>query len=101
MRNFAGDELPALVRLGVRGYEAGLERMRAPDAGSDVLRQEAHKIKGSAGTLVLAALSALAARIENDAEGGNPQALVEQLGNVLAASRAELVRRGLLSDTAA
>lgn len=98
LRKMAGDEeLKELLRIGMSGYDAACERMAALDATVQALAQEAHKLRGSAGTLGLAAVSRLAERIEQEAQQGRAaRELVPQLRAAIAATRAELQRRGAL-----
>ncbi|HEX7889880.1 MAG TPA: ATP-binding protein [Ramlibacter sp.] len=99
LRNMAGDELPGLLRGGMQGYDASVRRMTAADATGEQLQREAHKLRGSSGTLGLAALSQLAERIEDAAGKGQlTRDLVAQLGDTLLATRQELERRGLLPE---
>jgi HPt (histidine-containing phosphotransfer) domain-containing protein len=61
------------------------------------VRSGAHKLKGSAGTLGLPAISAAAVRIESAvAEGLDGAPLVPDLERTIEATRLELVRLGIL-----
>jgi signal transduction histidine kinase/CheY-like chemotaxis protein/HPt (histidine-containing phosphotransfer) domain-containing protein len=98
LRHMAGDdELAELLRIGMGGYDATCERIAAADATADTVQQQAHKLKGSSGTLGLVAVSRLAEQIEDAAEQGVLAVdLISQLRPTIAATRAELVRRGVL-----
>ena len=95
------DQLTELVRIATRDYERCCEAMAAPGATAPEVRREAHRLKGSAGTLGLAALSALAGDIEQRAEAGDTAGdAIRELRALVAASRDELKRRGLVTDAA-
>lgn len=98
LRKMAGDEeLKELMRIGMSGYDAACEQMAAADATLQVLEQQAHKLKGSSGTLGLAAVSRLAEQIEHAAQQGRlARELVPQLRATIDATRTELERRGVL-----
>jgi len=98
LRRMADDnELPALIAAGMQGYDAACDAMASESADAETLRHHAHKVKGSAGTLGLGRISALAAEIEAAAGHGDmPSHLVAQLRETVAATRDELTRRGLL-----
>jgi two-component system, sensor histidine kinase len=93
------DELAELMRVGVGGYEEGCALMERAETGAPAIAREAHKVKGSSGTLGLVAISETAAKIEAAAEDGAPTGeLIEQLHATIVATRAELQRRGLLRE---
>ncbi|MEJ8836445.1 ATP-binding protein [Ramlibacter sp. AN1133] len=98
LRRMANDEeLAELLRVGMQGYEDACAQIEQEGASADTVARQAHKLKGSAGTLGLAAISALAIRLEESALEGPPQReLIVQLRAAVAATRAELERRGLL-----
>jgi CheY-like chemotaxis protein/HPt (histidine-containing phosphotransfer) domain-containing protein len=90
-------ELAELMAAGMQGVDTACTAMAREGATADTLRHHAHKVKGSAGTLGLARISALAADIEQAAERGEtPRELVSQLYEAIFATREELERRGLL-----
>ena len=92
-----GDQTPDLIATGLDGHDSSCERMLSPGASAQVIHQEAHRLRGSAGTLGLVALARLAGAIETIAEqGGTPEHLLQELRPTLALTRAELARRGLL-----
>ncbi|WP_201674348.1 hybrid sensor histidine kinase/response regulator [Ramlibacter monticola] len=94
-----GNELAELLRTALRGYEEGCAGMEQEGAGAEAIAQQAHRIRGSAGTFGLEALFELATRLEQAALRGLPTAdLVVQLRATVVATRAELERRGLLRE---
>ena len=98
LRRMANEqELGELMAVGMEGYEEACSLIEQQDASADTIARQAHKLKGSAGTLGLAAISELAVRLEASALAGQPQReLIVQLRAAVAATRAELGRRGLL-----
>jgi HPt (histidine-containing phosphotransfer) domain-containing protein len=87
------------LQVGVQSYEEACAAMAGADAGR--IAAEAHRIKGSAGTLGLTALRAAAAAVESAAQGGELRdELLQPLREVLARTRAELHARGLLDPAA-
>ena len=98
MRKLTGDDLPGLIHAGMRGYEESCERMFDPQATAELVHRDAHKLKGSSGTLGLAAICRIAGCIEEAAgQGELPRHLMPQLREAITATRAELVRRGVLA----
>jgi CheY-like chemotaxis protein/HPt (histidine-containing phosphotransfer) domain-containing protein len=94
-------ELAQLIAAGLQGADTACSAMAKEGASADTLRHHAHKVKGSAGTLGLARISALAAEIEDAAgRGETPRELVSQLYETIVATREELDRRGLLRAAA-
>lgn len=94
-------ELAQLIAAGLQGVDTACSAMAKEGASADTLRHHAHKVKGSAGTLGLARISALAAEIEDAAgRGETPRELVSQLYETIVATREELDRRGLLRAAA-
>ena len=98
LRRMANDsELAELMRVGLQGYEEACTHIEQHDASADTVVRQAHRVRGSAGTLGLAAISALAVRLEEAASQGlPPRELLVQLRAAVQATRAELQRRGLL-----
>jgi CheY-like chemotaxis protein len=97
LMELAGDQAPDLIATGLDGHATSCERMLVPGATAEVIHHEAHKIKGSAGTLGLVALARLAAEIEASArQGDRPEHLLQELRPTLARTRAEIARLGLL-----
>jgi signal transduction histidine kinase/CheY-like chemotaxis protein/HPt (histidine-containing phosphotransfer) domain-containing protein len=97
LMQLAGDQAPDLIATGLDGQATSCERMLVPGATVEVIHQESHKIKGSAGTLGLVALARLAAEIEAIArQGERPEHLLQELRPTLARTRAEIARRRLL-----
>jgi HPt (histidine-containing phosphotransfer) domain-containing protein len=93
------EEVAEWMGVGMASYGQACEAMEQADAGPQLIAQHAHRVKGSAGTLGLAAVHALARRIEAAAEEGQvPSELLAQLRPAIAATRAELERRGLLHE---
>ncbi|HSV84817.1 MAG TPA: ATP-binding protein [Ramlibacter sp.] len=93
-------ELKTLIRVGMEGYDAACDRMAAAGATPQQIRNEAHKLRGSSGTLGLARVCAVATRIEQEAPAGRRervQELVAALRAAITATRGELARRGLLA----
>ena len=92
-------EFADLVRFAMVSYDGYVAEMQAHATDPQRLRSAAHKLKGSAGSLGLQRLGALAALIE--AHGAPALALhLPQLLQALAQTRAELVRAGLLDASA-
>ncbi len=102
LRQLAGDEQVAeLLRIGMRGYDDYCDRMEAPGVSADAMLRDAHRLKGSSGTLGFAAISRLAGMIEEAAgKGETPRELVPALRATMDATREELSRRGLLEEVA-
>ncbi|MFC5497923.1 response regulator [Caenimonas terrae] len=100
LRRMAGPEqLRAMVRSGLDAYQTYCQEMLHPAAGADAIAAQAHKLKGSAGTIGLGALSAVAARIEDALADGLPVGLLlQELEDTMAATRAELDTLGVLAD---
>ena len=98
LRRMANDsELADLMRVGLQGYEDACAQIERHGASADAVALQAHRVRGSAGTLGLATISALALRLEEAAtQGPPPRELLVQLRAALQATRAELQRRGLL-----
>jgi HPt (histidine-containing phosphotransfer) domain-containing protein len=98
LRRMANDhQLAELMRVALGGYEEACVQIEQDGASVDTLARQAHRVKGSAGTLGLAAISAVAVRLEAAALAGAPDhALVDQLRASVNATRAELEHRGLL-----
>ncbi|MDB5941072.1 MAG: putative histidine kinase, unorthodox [Ramlibacter sp.] len=89
-------EVKSLVRLGIAAYRDYCAGMGTA-AGAADLRSGAHKLKGSAGTLGLLAISAAAVRIESAvAKGLEGAPLVRDLERTIEATRLELVRLGII-----
>jgi signal transduction histidine kinase/DNA-binding NarL/FixJ family response regulator len=101
LRRMANDaELAELLRVGMAGYEDACAAMEQEGAGVETIARQAHKLKGSAGTLGLSAIMQLAIRLEEAAQQGEvPRELIEQLRATIGATRCELERRGLLPAT--
>jgi HPt (histidine-containing phosphotransfer) domain-containing protein len=90
-------ELAALVQRGLEAYQGYCDRMVAPGANAVDIYREAHKLKGSSGTLGLCAISTLADQIETLCCDSQPVTeLVARLRCALASTQAELVLHGLL-----
>lgn len=70
-------ELDGVLRLGMVSYQEYLRRMREPLATQSQIRGEAHKLKGSAGSLGLRRLGLLAQRIEEATPERLPRLLRE------------------------
>ncbi|HET8747164.1 MAG TPA: ATP-binding protein, partial [Ramlibacter sp.] len=98
LRRMASEqELAELMEAGMGGYEEACAAIEQEGASAETIARQAHKLKGSAGTLGLAAIGALAVRLEAAAlEGRAERELVVQLRAAVVATRAELERRGLL-----
>jgi HPt (histidine-containing phosphotransfer) domain-containing protein len=96
-RQVDATELEAVIRRGMQTYQSCCDSMAAPDASADDICRQAHKLRGSSGTLGLRAISTLAEQIETLSAAGQPvTALVASLRGAIASTRAELVARGLL-----
>jgi HPt (histidine-containing phosphotransfer) domain-containing protein len=96
-RMASNEELAVLIGTGMSGYEAACAAVEDERATPQVLVQQAHKVRGSSGTLGLTGIAALAAQIEEAASRGeSARELVPRLRPTIAATREELVRRGLL-----
>jgi two-component system sensor histidine kinase TorS len=92
------EEMKSLVRLGMEAYCNYCAGMDTAATAAD-LRSSAHKLKGSAGTLGLLAISAAAVRIESAvAKGLEGAPLMRDLERTIEATRQELVRLGILND---
>ena len=101
--------IPALLELAREGYAiltpvpscTLMFKQEVPlmfPGDADIARSEAHRIKGSAGTLGLPRLQVAAADLERSAGAGEvPRAHVTALQRVLADTRAALRQRGLLA----
>ncbi|MDB5956831.1 ATP-binding protein [Ramlibacter sp.] len=102
LRELAGDEqVVELLRVGMRGYEDYCQRMEAPGVTAEAMLRDAHRLKGSSGTLGFGAISRLASIIEEAAaQGETPRELVPALRATMQATREELTRRGLLEEAA-
>ena len=88
-------KLPALFAQVLASGEAVVAEARAPGSA---LQQAAHRVKGSAGTVGLARLAALAGRLEAAAKVGETDAeALQAFAQALEASRAQLRDRGLLA----
>ena len=100
LRQLAGEEqVGELLRIGMRGYEDYCDRMQAPGVTAEAMLRDAHRLKGSSGTLGFAAISRLAGVIEEAAaRGETPRDLVPPLRAAMEATREELGRRGLLQE---
>jgi HPt (histidine-containing phosphotransfer) domain-containing protein len=98
LRRMASDrQLAELMRVAMGGYEEACALIEQEGASADTLARQAHRVKGSAGTLGLGAISSVAVRLEAAAlAGAADRALVAQLRASVQATRAELERRGLL-----
>lgn len=89
------DQLRMIIRMGIDAYGLYCDAMLDPAAGSDDIGREAHKLKGSAGTLGLGRVGAVAAQIEIALDDGLPvDALVRELKQAIEATRIELARIG-------
>jgi HPt (histidine-containing phosphotransfer) domain-containing protein len=71
------EEFEGLLRLGMVSYQEYLRSMREPHAAAAQIRAQAHKLKGSAGSLGLRRLSLLAAWLEEAAPERVPTLLRE------------------------
>jgi CheY-like chemotaxis protein len=102
LRALTGEEqLAELLRAGMLGYEEHCARLQAPGLSAEAMAREAHRLRGSSGTLGFAAISRLAGTIEEAAERGEtPRELVPALRATIAATRQELARRGLVEGEA-
>lgn len=91
------EEVRLLVTSAMECYQGYYHAIAAADAGAEVRRKEAHKLKGSAGTLGLAEVAELAERIEVAAdEPAQLAVLIPRLQEALERARQELVRRGAI-----
>jgi HPt (histidine-containing phosphotransfer) domain-containing protein len=92
-------ELDGLVREGIVAFGGYCDAMLlSKDRPADIAR-EAHKVKGSAGTLGLCGITSAAERIESAAgteDGG--MALVQALRETIDATRHELVALGFIGS---
>ena len=102
LRGMVGTEqVRAMVRTGIDSYALYCKAMLDPATGSAGIAAEAHKLKGSAGTIGLLAIGTAAARIESALDGGSKSGdLVAQLKATIDATRVELARLGILADPA-
>ncbi|WP_159714091.1 response regulator [Geminicoccus flavidas] len=86
--------LRQMLARGIEAAEECRQRMLAGDGEVAVLIAEAHKLKGSAGTVGLPRVTTLAGRIEAAARAGRDQAvlaeLLDRLGRVIIDTRAAL-----------
>ncbi len=100
LRQVAGSqELGNLMDAAMNSYGDYCNAMLDPVNGPKVVRAEAHKLKGSAGTMGLRGISLLAARIERAAdEGEETRHLVLELRQTLSDTHRELVEMGLRTD---
>ena len=99
LRRMAGlEQVREMVRSGMDAYGGYCEVMLDPATRPAGTRSEAHKLRGSAGTLGLAGIGEIAARIEDSLEEENATlpALVRELKAMLAATRDELTSLGVL-----
>jgi HPt (histidine-containing phosphotransfer) domain-containing protein len=94
--DMAGPEhLAEWLQVGLQAYEEGCAAMAGADAAR--IAAEAHKIKGSAGTLGLPALHRAARELEQSAHDGTPaEPQLQALRSVLERTRAALVAQRLL-----
>jgi PAS domain S-box-containing protein len=101
LRRMVGtEEVRAMVRKGIDSYARYCQAMLDPAAAPAAIAAEAHKLKGSAGTIGLGAIGAAAARIETALEAGSAAGdLVAQLKTTIDGTRAELVDLGILTDS--
>jgi CheY-like chemotaxis protein len=98
-RMMGPQKLRAMVRSGVDSYELYCKAICDPAAGAAPIAAQAHKLKGSAGTLGLGALGAVAAGIEDALAAGLPvDALRKELADTMAATHAELITLGILEE---
>jgi signal transduction histidine kinase/CheY-like chemotaxis protein len=97
LRGIAGDEvLLQLLTTAMATCQRAVDALAAERADPAQVRQHAHKLKGSAGTLGLAALGAIAADIELSADNAPMlDELLDEMQRALALTRQELERRGL------
>lgn len=98
-RAFGVAETALLVEQGMRAYRRYYESIVRAASGIEGVRMDAHKLKGSAGTLGLRAVSEAAEAIElsfDGSDGANGRALVETLGETIHATQAALVGHGIL-----
>jgi HPt (histidine-containing phosphotransfer) domain-containing protein len=100
LRGIAGDEvLLQLLASAMATCQRALDAMAREQADPAQVRQQAHKLKGSAATLGLAALGAIAADIELSADNGEMlDQLLAEMRHALALTRQELQRRGLTTS---
>jgi CheY-like chemotaxis protein/HPt (histidine-containing phosphotransfer) domain-containing protein len=93
------DNMHTMVRMAIDAYDLYCEEMVKADAGPVVIAREAHKIRGSAGTLGLRRISTLAGEIE-DALRRNltVDSVVRQLRVAMDQTRDELKRMGALGS---
>ncbi len=99
LRRMTGlEQVREMVRSGMDAYDRYCETMLDHGTAGAAIRSEAHKLKGSAGTLGLTGISAVAARIEDSPEDQDATlpALVRELKALLAATRQELMALGVL-----
>jgi CheY-like chemotaxis protein len=98
LKEMAGpDVLREWMQTGLTGYERGCAAMTQSGGDAETVAIEAHKIKGSGNTLGLPRIGALGARIEAEARRGNvPQAMLAELQQAIAATKARLVALDLL-----
>jgi two-component system, sensor histidine kinase len=96
-----GAALARLLEQGIAGHEAACARLLEP-ASPAQFQREAHGIKGSAATLGLARVSAIAARIEAIApqDADRVPGMARELRQALADSRRALAERELLPSRA-
>jgi CheY-like chemotaxis protein len=100
LRGIAGDEvLLQLLASAMATCQRALDAMAREQADPAQVRQQAHKLKGSAATLGLAALGAIAADIELSADNGEMlDQLLAEMRHALALTRQELQRRGMTTS---
>ena len=98
LRRMVGlEQVREMVRQGMDAYELYCKAMLDPAAAPTEIRRDAHKLKGSAGTLGLLGVSAIAARIE-DSPQDDPTVSerVRELKAAIIATRIELTALGAL-----
>lgn len=88
-----------LVKHGLDSLAGSFQKLAG--ASTQEMSREAHKMKGTAGTLGMARVSKTAARLEDACRAGEPaDKLVNELAAAMSATRDALVVERILSDGA-
>jgi HPt (histidine-containing phosphotransfer) domain-containing protein len=92
-------EFSSLLALGMQLYRQYCDAMRDPQASLARIRSEAHKLKGSAGSVGLTRVSRLAAEFEACSDPSQVTPLVARLSMAIDESAAALRARGMPAES--
>jgi signal transduction histidine kinase/DNA-binding NarL/FixJ family response regulator len=88
----------SFLSRGLQNAEQCYQALCVQPAESQEFRRTAHRLRGTSGTFGLRAISELAARMEQGADGSDPAGLLPELDKAVKATEVELQAFGVFTD---